>query len=56
MMVSETAQGCCHLVRGMTFWSAGEACAIIVMKGEEITDASKRPNERANDAVFRLLH
>jgi hypothetical protein len=31
------------------------ACAIIVMKGEVITYASKRPNEPASDAVFWLL-
>jgi hypothetical protein len=31
------------------------ACAIIVMKGEVIIYASKRPNEPASDAVFWLL-
>jgi len=31
---------------------SGVACAIVVLKGEAITYASRNANELANDAVF----
>ena len=59
-MVNAAAFGASLLFRrGRATTSAADdsriACEIIVMKGEVITYASKRPNERASDAVFWLL-
>jgi hypothetical protein len=56
-----TAYGAClSFRRGRATASAAHvsrvACAIVVLKGEVITYASKRPNEQASGAVFWARH